>query len=318
MICLTMFLLTFLCIICVCVGIETDQNITHVGVFLNKVSSCNYNRYTSNLLCANQEYNTLIQYHNVDKVYMCDYHYCVTFYDEPNRFSCSGYVFKLLGGNMDTYLNPLTPNTKAVEYQVNKENVRKINTVFEGYNVLVDRFEQNVQTGNYNFTSLECRDPYSTCILHQDGSETCFGAIGNTFHGQKASLGLGVVIPCIIATVLYLISFSCLKRYCLGNYCCVLLFVPLFVTVTSYLILFQAERFIVKTDAYLLGSMFGIIFGYVIASSLVKLKSYTRFKKVEDVEETATFNNFELGTSEDEQDDEVSTEIELNSEIAKI
>lgn len=324
-----MFWITFVLLLGLSRGIDTDENITNVGVFLNKVSSCNYNHLTANLLCANQEYNTLIQYHNVDKVYMCDYHYCVTFFDEPNKFSCSGYVFKLLGGNMNTYLNPLTPNPNLDEYHVNKDNVRQIGKVFEGYNVLIDRFEQNVQTEHSEFGSLKCENPYSTCIIHKNGSKNCFGAYNMTFHGQSSSLMFGVIIPGILATIMYLFAFIVTKKFCIGNYFCIMLGVPVFVTVCSYLILFEAEHFIVKTYVYLIGSIFGIIFGYVIANALVRIRGYFKVSKVDDDQDAGEEDKFIIEGSDDEENVDVEnlqkkdgsgtiTEIELSQSTVRI
>jgi hypothetical protein len=227
---------------------------------------------------------------------------------------------------MNTYLNPLTPNPELEEYHVNKENVRQIGKVFEGYNVLIDRFEQNVQTEHSEFESLKCENPYSTCIIHKNGSDTCFGAYGRTFHGQTASLLLGVVIPGLMATLLYLFSFLFVKKFCTGNYFCIMMFVPVIVTVCSYLILFEAEDFIVKTYVYLIGSIFGIIFGYVIASTVVKIREYLQFSKV-DNETTGEHDKFIIGDDDDDGVDvedlqnsnkEGVTEIELSQSTERI
>ena len=306
---------------------NVDENVTNVGVYLNKISSCNYNSLSGNLLCASQEFETLIQYHNVKYVKMCDYHYCIQFNDEDNTMACSGYLLKLIGGNMDTYLNPLTPNDSLVSFDANSNNIHKIGKSFLGYNVLIDSFVQNVQTTfEKKILDIECKEPHTTCLTFENQNESvCFGSSGYTFYNATPSLMLGLVIPLLLSIGLYLSSYLFCCKSVAHNYFVIFIVIPIQVVVISMLILFQAERFIVKTYVFMIGAIFGIILGHIATTFILKLFNCLKPKKafVEDQGENVRLtvgdkrcSEFVIGDDEASDDDEKYDKTMVNIELS--
>jgi hypothetical protein len=282
-----------------------ENNETNVGVYVNHLSSCNLNHGTGNMLCINQDFNTVIQYHDVTDVAMCPYHYCVLFKGRT-QYSCTGYVLKLIGGKMNHYLNPLTPNISYVGFTGNPDDdVVNIGTTFLGYNVLVELFEQNVD--NYSekpIKSIKCMDPFSTHVYYEDGDSEMFGAHDIIFRGMIPSLLIGIVIHCAIAFMLYLVFFSFGK----DNTCVNLCFVPTITFLSCFLILFVAEEFVVKIYTFIISSIFGVIIGYTLASIIFNSIIYCKRRRQGandggrvDVEET---KQFVIGSSEDDDTDD--------------
>lgn len=261
------------------VASSIENNETNVGVFVNHLSSCNLNHVTGNMLCINQDFNTVIQYHDVKQVAMCPYHYCVLFNNEV-EYSCTGYVLTLIGGKMDHHLNPLTPNNSLVGFTGNPDDDHVVvGTMFLGFNVLINFFEQDVDNHVTNpIDSIKCMDPYSTHISYKDGSEEMFGAYDIKFRGMIPSLLIGVVIHCSISFTLYIFTFSFIKcgrdstfmNLCLN---------PLITFLCCILILFVAEDFVVKVYPFIISSIFGIVIGYILASILFNSILYCRRKK---------------------------------------
>jgi hypothetical protein len=288
---------------------NVDNNLTNIGVYLNKIASCNYNSLTGNLLCASQEFETLIQYHNVKHVKMCDYHYCVRFLDEQNVISCSGYLLKLIGGNMDTFLNPLTPNEQNIDFVGDKANVKKIGKAFMGYNILIDSFIQNIQTTfEKNIESIECEQPHTTCIQFEgQNDKVCFGSEGYKFHDSLSSLMFGLLIPGIISFSLYIFNYLLCWKNVSHNYFIIFIVIPTIVILISFLILFQAEKFIVKTHVFMLGSVFGIILGHLLSqliNSCRKKKKLVRYNEEENVALKSEKQTFSISEDDDDTDEE--------------
>jgi hypothetical protein len=292
-----------------------ENNETNVAVYVNHLSSCNLNHNTGNMLCINQDYNTVIQYHDVKQVAMCPYHYCVLFNGDV-EYSCTGYVLTLIGGKMDTHLNPLTPNTSFVGFTGNPNDDHiEVGHSFLGYNILINYFEQNVVNHSpVPIDSVECMDPYSTRVRYQDGSFDVFGAHGIVFRGMVESLLLGVVIHSSIAFTMYLFTFSFCK--CGRNNICIDLFlVPLVTFLSCYMILFVAKRFVIKVLEFIISSIFGILFGFIPASiffnSIVYCRKKNAVKNRVDIEES---RQFVIDTDDDDDDGVQMTEIQLNEE----
>lgn len=299
------------------IGSVVDRNITNVGVYLNKISSCNYNTLNGNLLCASQEFDTLVQYHSVDKIKMCDYHYCVRFFGEENVLSCTGYVLKLIGGKMDEYINPLTNNNKLNDFSADSTKKHIVRKLFLGYNVLIDSFNQNVQTKfNSKIIDIECKEPHETCILLEGNEEhICFGSTDYTFHDTSTSLILGILIPSAFAFILYLSnSFICSQ-----NIFIIYIFIPVLVFICSFLILFEAQHFIVKIYPFITSSVIGVICGYFLSSQVYKC--FFKKKKIQrsdDQEVRETLKNIDRENSTEfvidenqEPDEQGMVEIEL-------
>lgn len=256
---------------------NVKTNITNVGVYLNKISSCNFNSQTGNLLCASQEFETLIQYHNVKYIKMCDYHYCIKFENDDKTLSCSGYVLKPIGGNMDTLINPLSPFDRLL-YK-DSSNVHKIDKKFMGYNIKIDSFIQNVQTTfEDSILDIECKLPHSTCIRFENKKDLqCFGSEGLTFYDSSTSIVWGIFIPTSFAFLLYSISYSlCFEKFS-SNHFVIFILIPVLVFTSSLILLFWVERFIVKEYVFFIGNIFGIILGHQISRLLVF--TINRFKQ---------------------------------------
>jgi hypothetical protein len=319
---ITIFLILLVTAAVSCNASVFENNDTNIGVFVNHLSSCNLNHDNGNMICINQDYNTIIQYHNVNQVAMCPYHYCVLF-EGSYQYSCTGYILTLIGGAMDKHLNPLTPNTSYVGFTGNPDDDHiSVGYTFLGYNVLIDYFEQNVNNFSPKIINkISCMEPYSTHILYGDGSEETFGGVGIIFRNTVESLNLGVLIHTLIAFIMYMFILSFCK---IKNVMCINLFaIPLITFVSCYLILFVAEDFVVKIFPFTISSIIGVVIGYMLSSILFNSILFWRNMKQNvkvDAEETA---QFVIGTDDDidiEEEEEVAagsnnengmTEIEL-------
>ena len=296
-----------------------ENNETNVGVFVNHLSSCNLNHDTNNMLCINQDYNTVIQYHDVAQVTMCQYHYCILFKGNL-EYSCTGYILTLIGGKMDKHLNPLTPNSSLVGFSGDPgDDHVSVGYVFLGYNILIDFFEQNVDNDvSKPIDTISCMEPYSTHVLYKDGSEEIFGAYGIIFRSIFESLVLGVLIHGTIAFILYIFALSFCR--CANSTTVVNLFlIPLITLISCFLILFVAEDFVVKIFPFTISSVIGVILGYIIASivfnSILYCKGNKRNNNI-DIEENTQF--VIDGDGDDESENENENETTDNSSITEI
>lgn len=312
-----------LCLLSLSRASSYEDNSTNVGVYVNHVSSCNLNHVSGNMLCINRDYESAIQYHDVKHVTFCPYQYCVIFKTNNKQITCTGYVYLKMSGSMNEYLNPLTPNITNENFTGDPNNdYIKIGTAFLGYNILVDRFEQSVQTDvNIPIRTVRCMDPYSTCIDYADGSEECFGAKGLEFHGFLESTVFGFFIPGTLAFAIYIIAGGLYKN-CIRNPCFTIITIPSIVVVCCSLILFVASDFIVKVFPFIIASLFGIIGGF-LSSKVVFAAIDVRERKsgvrvTNDGDESAGMlekNNVNQSDSnfKIEDDDGELTEIELGT-----
>ena len=296
-----------------------EDNATNVGVYANRISSCNLNHYNGNMLCINRDYESVIQYHDVDSVTFCPYHYCVRFRTQPNMLACTGYVYLKMSSGMGEYINPLTPDHDNIGFTGNpSDEYIKIGSSFEGYNILIDRFEQSVETEMEKpITGVQCEDPVATCISLSDGTEKCFGGTGLMFNDVFVSVILGLIVPGALSFTCYII-LSFVKHRFARNGCVTKILVPLIVESSCMLILFVASNFIVKVLPFLIASLVGIFTGHIV-SELVKTVSSTFIKKYRD---KRVDNEYGAGrqeragmlrnkNDEEKMEDGVMTEIEL-------
>lgn len=305
-----------------------EDNSTNVGVYVNHISACNLNHDTGNMLCLNRMFESVIQYHDVRDTAFCPFHYCVLFGGERNKVTCTGYVYLKMSGSMDEYLNPLTPNKDNEKFTGDPKNdYVKVGTAFLNYNVLIDRFEQSVETSvDSEIQKVTCAEPYSTCLEYSDGSNpTCFGAQEVVFHTMVESALLGLVVPGSLAFLMYALSGAFYKS-CLTNPCFSVITIPLLVAICCVLILFVGSDFIVKVFPFLFASIFGVILGFLCTKSMYGALDLCKRQwagRVGDSYgaggETET-SQFVIGSDgasddDDEDDQEVTnkvTEIELN------
>jgi hypothetical protein len=304
-----------------------EDNSTNVGVYVNHLSACNLNHATGNMLCLNSMFESVIQYHDVRDAVFCPYHYCVLFRGDSKKVTCTGYVYLKMSGTMDEYLNPLTPNASNVKFTGNPDDdFVKVGTSLLNYNILIDRFEQSVETSVVNdIAKVTCMKPYSTCLEYVDGTDDlCFGAKGVVFHGILESALLGLVVPGLMAFVMYVVAGG-LYKDCLIHPCFTVISIPLLVTICCMLILFVASDFIVKIYPFLFASIFGIILGFLCARALysaLDVCKQTVNGRVDDTygtggETTGMINandEFVIGDDDDDDDDKGGlTEIELGT-----
>lgn len=306
-----------------------EDNSTNVGVYVNQISACNLNHDTGNMLCLNREFESVVQYHDVRDTVFCPYHYCVLFKADRTKVACTGYVYLKVSGSMDQYMNPLTPVKSNVGFTGNpKDDYVKIRSSFLNYNVLVDRFEQSVESYSYDIQKVTCMDPYSTCLEYTDGTDSlCFGAKDVVFHNALESALLGLIVPGLIAFSFYSISGG-LYRSCLTNPCFTVITIPMSVTICSILILFVASDFIVKVFPFLFSSIFGIVFGFLSCRTMYgalglckqRLTGQTdssygagETRAGETIEMIQSNSSFAIEDDDDDDNKETTTEIDLGT-----
>jgi hypothetical protein len=225
----------------------------------------------------------------------------------------------------------LTPNKNNEKFTGDPKNdYVGVGTAFLNYNVLIDRFEQSVETlGDSNIHKVVCLDPYSTCLEYTDGSkDLCFGAKDVIFHDMVESALLGLVVPGSLAFLMYAISGAFYKS-CLTNPCFTVITIPLLVAICCVLILFVGSDFIVKMYPFLFASIFGIILGFLCTKTMygtfdICRRQWTgRVDNAYGVGGVNESSQFVIGTDgSDDEDDGVDgktgmTEIELGG-VAKV
>lgn len=297
-----------------------EDNTTNVGVYSNHISACNVNHATGNMLCINQNYESVIQYHDVRSTTFCPYHYCVVFNTEMDKLACSGYVFKKISASMTDQINPLTPNITNDRFTGNPDDdYVDVGTPFEGNNIFIDRFEQSVETYMGELiVEVACDSPLGTCVLLEDGSKNCFGGQGLVFHTMFESIVLGVIVPGLMAFGLYL-ALTFMSCEFASNGCVQILVVPTLVEIFCALILFVAPDFIVKVAPFLAASALGIALGKLSSNTITAC--FVRKPNIDystgerdgmlKNSTNARVANFEIG--DDDDDDEDVTEIELGA-----
>jgi hypothetical protein len=274
---------------------QQHVNDTVVDVYVNQISSCSLNTETRNMFCIHRAYQDVVEYHEVRDVAMCENHYCVTFSDNMSRMVCSGYVYLLVDGMMDDYRNPLTqfPHTF-------KGKTRQVKTSLNGYNIRIDRFDENVETiYQDNIDSVVCHGKYATHVSLSEYKSYAFGLLDITYRSDFESFVLGIVVCGSIALVLY-ICLACTK--CFDSFFSNIFVVPILVMGLFYVILFVAKHFIVKIGSFGFGTVIGIFGAYLIKRAYKKRKNNKRVNVIDTEREQLTRGGFENDSDSEEGD----------------
>lgn len=330
----TAYCLVFTALLCIVgpalsssdVSVTTSDGTTEesgVEVVGNEIVSCNLNTDTGNMLCANRGYDTIIQYHNVRQLMMCEYHYCVTFTDDEDVLTCSGYVYKSNAVGSSKLYNPLTPWGSDSDSSTRADGtVVELGTPFNGYNILVDLFENAVHSDfSTEVSNISCFEKYSTCVTFSNGSETCFGPLEITFLNWIQSSLVGVAM---MGSIAFFYSFGgiCISERLVKNPCAIVVLIPFLVCCCSFLILFVGESVIVQVSSFILFSTYGIALAYLLASPFVslvgKLRKARMARRMDYESEATSFpldreqsdNRYQRSTSLDVEQHE-NTTIEL-------
>ena len=305
-----------------------ENNKTNTAVYVNHISSCNYNRNTLELVCVNEGMNTLVQYNNVKMVTMCEYHFCLVFRNNPSKILCNGYQWS---HNKKIY-DPLTTNL-AVNVTNYGENKREINEWFLGYNILTNYFIQNeVSLYNGTIESVICdANGYSTCVTVKSPTgelkSACGGLNGLNLRDQITSFIYGINISLLISGVQYIgfryFSSRLRESIILNN-----IVIPCISLVISFIILSVIQSILVKTAMFVIGSFVGIVVGYIVSEFFLRLLSCLGPKvKIESDEEITqevrmmSGQNYDKGEFDDKaprkfviggSDDDVLDEISID------
>lgn len=289
---------------------QQHVNDTVVDVYVNQISSCSLNTETRNMFCIHRAYQDVVEYHNVRDVAMCENHYCVTFSDNMSRMVCSGYVYLLMDGMMNDYKNPLSQFPHAF-----KGKTRSIKTTLNGYNIRIDRFDENVETTyqNNSIDSVVCRNKYATQLLLSDYTTQTFGLMHIKYRNDFESFVLGVVVCGPIAITMY-ISLAVTK--CFDSFFSNVFVIPLLVMVICYVILFVAKHFIVKIVSFGFGTVMGIFCAYLLKRYYNIRKSKKRVAVVDAESEQLTHGDFAIDS--DSEEGEFETQNKKRNEVIEI
>lgn len=252
-------------------GNVVENNKTNTAVYVNHVSSCNYNKNTLELVCVNEGGNTLVQYNNAKLVTMCEYHFCILFRTSPTDVLCTGYQWSHGKNVYDPLTTPLATN-------VTDEGSprRDINEWFLGYNVMTDAFVQN-KVSRYNGTveSILCdTDGYSTCVAVRSPTgeldSACGGLVNLKLRDPISSFLLGINILLLISGVQYIgmrYLFSGLRESIVMNN----LIIPCVSMVIAFVLLTVTQSILVKTAMFVIGAFVGIVVGYIVSEFMLRL-----------------------------------------------
>jgi hypothetical protein len=255
-----------------------EDNKTHVGVYVNHISSCNFNHNTLEVICVNDAHDTLIQYSNVKAIAMCDYHYCMRFHGDDHKVICTGYTWT---HGRHAY-NPLTtPDASATSTTSNSTELRSafeavdVGDWFLGWNIQVDQFVQNYASLYDNeVKAVVCGpEPYTTCVVTESNGtdvKSCAGMVGVTLRDQVGSLFLGVNLLALISGVQYVplrYLFPVLRESLVFN----MVVVPCFSVVLSMVLLVVAQNFVVKMAMFLIGAFLGVTGGYILSEVALRM-----------------------------------------------
>jgi len=232
-----------------------------VGVYRNRVSTCNLNSATSNLMCTTRDSDKVYHYYNIQEFVSCDYHYCVTFREDRTRLSCTGFRWWGLWG---TYLNPLSP----LEHNVG-DSSRAERISFLGSSVLVDSFGTNVNTYlDQPIEELSCGTAFNTCVHLSTNATRCFG-IGPdvVFLGSLASLFAGMGVSFAASFSLYTgppIMSRRLRSGCAYQF----LVAPMGAVIVGVVVLFAVKAVSFKLSEFFIGYGMGTYAGYLFSHAL--------------------------------------------------
>lgn len=290
-------------------------NDTDIDVFVNNIASCNLNTKTRNMICINRSFQSIIEYHEVKDITMCKSHYCIQFLDFPHKIICNGYVYLKMGGDMLTYLNPLTPNEKNTGFTGSESDVVEINHSLNGYNIQVVRYEQNVETvfdSDKFIDNISCHGHYATDVTFISSEKITFGLFGLIFHDPFTSFILGVVISSLVSFGLFLLVS--IVRFGRSTFVSIIV-VPTLSFICIYLILFVAEDFIVQIDTFVAGSVIGIVVGYIIRCIIDAWCSTKVAISDEEIEQSVILKDFTIEGDISDDDGNEMVEINLHEKV---
>lgn len=298
----------------VAVGNVVENNKTNTVVYVNHVSSCNYNRNTLELVCVNEGENTLVQYNNVKMVSMCEYHFCLVFRTNPSEVLCTGYQWSHSKHVYDPLTTPLTVNiTNPGDHR------REINEWFLGYNIMTDAFVQNkVSRYNGKVESVLCdTEGYSTCVAVKTPTgeldSACGGLTGLTLRDPVSSFIMGINILLLISGIQYIgmrYLFTSLRESIVLNN----LVIPCVSLVISFIILSVTQSILVKTAMFVIGSFVGIVVGYIVSEFMMRIVACLGPKsKLESDEEIAQEVGMLSGAGYDDDEDKSPRKFVIDS-----
>lgn len=226
----------------------------------NSISACNFDMDSHETICTNRVVGEdIVRYFNVQELTMCEYHYCVTFIDNEHRVVCSGYVWTDGSKTFDPMrLNKTASNVGAVYDQGQR---------FKGYNVYVDRFEQNVESWMDNPVRKLACDGLSMCAEFENGSFECIGLNASEFSTKTASAFVGF-FSCHFHSLFWYLVFLVYMPIVVRT----VVLIPVFVLVVNYV--WVLGTMYVKVNLYHMGSILGIVTGYKLAETLLVLHEY--------------------------------------------
>ena len=270
------------------VGNVVENNKTNTAVYVNHVSSCNYNKNTLELVCVNEGENTLVQYNNVKTITMCEYHFCVLFRTSPTDVLCTGYQWSH-GKHM---YDPLSTSL-AVNITNEGSPRREVNEWFLGYNLMTDAFVQN-KVSRYNGTveSILCdTEGYSTCVAVKSPTgeleSACGGLDDLDLRDPISSFLLGINLLLLISGSQYIgmrYLFNSLRESIVMNN----LIIPCISMVIAFILLTVTQSILVKSAMFVIGAFVGIVVGYIVSEFMLRVVAcFGPLGKVETDEEMA-------------------------------
>lgn len=281
-------MVTFLIFLLLLVVVSGVDNST-VLYYYNELSACNHNIETGNVLCINNKHGgDNIQYHGVSDVIMCDYHYCIMYGDESDEFTCSGYVYNMLG-IYSRIFNPLSPNISMNEFGTHVP----VGKPFNGYNIVIKTFDQDVRTTvTKQIESIDCYKDYGTIVIYDDSNMEKFGIIDVNILNDVETLAVGFVINCMVSVLLYSLLLLCrTNKYTF----------PVTFIVTLSCVIIELSTLVVKVYPFLLSATIGFIVGSWIVSFLYEKFCHVSVvspNEIFDVQESSQFVIEEEGDSD--------------------
>lgn len=270
-------------------------------------SACFYNSITKTAACTGYwNPHAIIQHHNVQEIVACKNHYCVR---SDDTTVCSGAIMTTLAGNHE--YNPLTPDpTQTLEPQVFGAD-----RLYNGYNLILSRFQQNVVTKyDQPVTDINCDGFYGTCVVTGD-KQTCFGIPGDAgLHGDLDSFLIGMLIQMALYFAINLIIRFLTRNRPNATYFCLIVLGAPFAFICSSLIVNFAVEFFMSFYMFIIGCGFGLLVGDAFARCL--FNRFFRKKEVidDDLEEQIKGLTEEDTEDTDEDQKEEETEIELGTQ----
>jgi len=254
-------------------GSVVENNRTNTGVYVNHTSSCNFNHNTLEVICVNSEQETLVQYNNVNRLAMCEFHFCLTFRNNPTDVLCSGYQWS----HGKHFYDPLT-TPLAANYSFDYPGYQsiKVEEWFLGYNIMVDTFVQNkVSIYDGSIIHLNCGETgYTSCVSFVDTNGTehtsCGGLVDVNMRDPVGSFLLGINMLALISGFQYIpvrYLFTSLRESLVMN----TLIIPCLSIVAAFVLVSITQSFLVKTAMYVIGAFVGTVVGYIFSEFALRL-----------------------------------------------